>query len=123
MAIHNTGSALGPITAAGQSVVLQVARATLVGICITAPAVVATFLVEGSVNSTDGVDGDWFTIAVAASNATNLYTQVASIVLTAKPTIAWQARCTQFSWVRVRASAWTSGTNVAVTISGYHSGM
>lgn len=113
--------ASGPITALNGTVVMQTKRADGVLIMASAAAVSATLTVEASYNSTDGVDGKWFALAVSASNATNLYTQVATIALTADPVICWTARTFGMRWVRARASAFTSATGLVVTLSAHAS--
>lgn len=106
----------GPITALNGTVVLDTRRSDGVVIWATATSVTATLTVEGSFDSTDGVDGSWFALAVSPSNATNLYTQVATIALTAAPAIFWTARALGLSKVRVKATAFTAAVALNVTM-------
>jgi len=114
-------SAFGAITALNQSVVLDVARADGGVIWITATSVTATFTVEGSFDSTDGVNGTWFTMAASPSNSTNLYTQVTSIVLTAAPTIFWTFRALGLSKVRAKATSFTAAAALTVNMAAHRS--
>ena len=108
----------GNLSALNHTVAINASRLALLAIFVKATAVTATLTVEGSWNSTDGVDGDWRQIAISPSNSTNLYTQVATIALTANPTISWTARVTPFTRVRVRVSTFTSATALEATLVG-----
>ena len=84
----------GPLTALNSAVALNVSKAEGVMLQILCSAVAGlTVVLEGSIDSTDGVDGTWFAIAISPTNSTNLYTQVVSTgVLAAQPAYAWFAR-------------------------------
>lgn len=107
----------GNITASGQSVVLNVDRASNVTISMVATSLVGhnvTF--EYSNNSTNGTDGNWYVIQVVRSNANTVET--ASGVLAATPVYGWEASVNAYKWIRVRATAHTSGTAAYIIKQG-----
>ena len=65
---------------------------------------------EGSVDSTDGTDGNWFGIDAKRTNANTVVTSTG--VLGGTPTYAWRVNTCGFKYLRVRATAFTSGTQV-----------
>lgn len=108
--------ASGPITALNGTVVLDARLSDGVVIWATATSVNATLTIEGSFDSTDGVNGTWFVLAVQPSNSTNLYTQVATIALTAAPVIMWTARSFGFNKIRARATTFTAAVAFNVNL-------
>jgi hypothetical protein len=99
----------GNITANAQTVFCDVSRASNVQIHMVATSLVGhnvTF--EGSLDSTTGTDGAWFGIQVIRSNANTI--ELTSGVLAATPAYAWEASVNGLSFIRVRATAHTSGT-------------
>jgi hypothetical protein len=99
----------GNITANSQTVSCQVDRSSNVMIRMVATTLVghnAAF--EGSLDSTNGTDGNWFGIQVIRSNANTI--EVATGVLAATPVYAWEASVNGLAYMRVRATAHTSGT-------------
>jgi len=99
----------GNITASAQKVFCDVSRASNVMISMVAASLVGhnvTF--EGSIDSTNGTDGNWFGIQVIRSNANTI--ELTSGVLAATPAYAWEASVNGLSFIRVRATAHTSGT-------------
>jgi hypothetical protein len=99
----------GSITTNGQTVFCRVDRASNVMLHMVATSLVGhnvTF--EGSINSTNGTDGAWFGIQAVRSNANTIET--ATGVLAATPAYAWEASVNGLTFVRVRATAHTSGT-------------
>ena len=99
----------GNITANAQSVFCDVSRSSNVMIHMVATSLVGhnvTF--EGSLDSTNGTDGAWFAIQVIRSNANTI--ELTSGVLAATPAYAWEASVNGLSFIRVRATAHTSGT-------------
>lgn len=99
----------GNITASAQTVFCDVSRASNVMISMVAASLVGhnvTF--EGSIDSTNGTDGNWFGIQVIRSNANTI--ELTSGVLAATPAYAWEASVNGLSFIRVRATAHTSGT-------------
>ena len=65
---------------------------------------------EGSVDSTDGTDGNWFVIDAKRTNANTVETTTG--VLGGTPAYAWRVNTCGFKYLRVRATAFTSGTQV-----------
>jgi hypothetical protein len=99
----------GAITANAQTVFCRVDRASNVMLHMVATTLVghnATF--EGSLDSTNGVDGAWFGIQVVRTNANTIET--ATGALAATPAYAWEASVNGLAFVRVRATAHTGGT-------------
>lgn len=99
----------GNITASAQTVFCDVSRASNVMIAMVATTLVghnSTF--EGSIDSTNGTDGNWFGIQVIRSNANTI--ELTTGVLAATPAYAWEASVNGLSFIRVRATAHTSGT-------------
>jgi hypothetical protein len=99
----------GNITANAQTVFCDVSRASNVMISMVATSLVghnSTF--EGSIDSTNGTDGNWFGIQVLRSNANTI--ELTTGVLAATPGYAWETSVNGLSFVRVRATAHTSGT-------------
>lgn len=66
------------------------------------------FTFEASINSTDGVNGNWFVIPGFRTNQTSI--DSASGALSATPAYGWQFNVICFNWFRVRATAGTFGT-------------
>ena len=99
----------GNITANTQTVFCDVSRASNVMISMVATTLAghnSTF--EGSIDSTNGTDGNWFGIQVIRSNANTI--ELVTGVLAATPAYAWEASVNGLSFIRVRATAHTSGT-------------
>jgi hypothetical protein len=99
----------GSITANAQTVFANVDRASNVTISMVATSLVghnATF--EYSNNSTTGTDGNWYGVQVARSNANTADTTTG--VLAATPAYGWEVSVNAYKWIRVRATAHTSGT-------------
>jgi hypothetical protein len=77
-------------------------------------SMVATTLVghnaafEASNNSTNGTDGNWYSVQAVRSNANTVET--ASGVLAATPVYMWHVNVGDYAWFRIRATAHTSGT-------------
>lgn len=97
------------ITASAQTAFCDVSRASNVMISMVATTLVghnSTF--EGSIDSTNGTDGNWFGIQVIRSNANTI--ELTTGVLAATPAYAWEASANGLSFIRVRATAHTSGT-------------
>lgn len=97
------------ITANAQTAFCDVRRASNVQMHMVATTLVghnATF--EGSIDSTTGTDGNWFAIQVLRSNANTI--ELTTGVLAATPAYGWEASVNGLSFVRVRATAHTSGT-------------
>ena len=73
---------------------------------------------EGSLDSTNGTDGTWFTVQAVRSNANTVETATGS--LSAAPIYAWEMSVNALAYVRVRCTARTSGTqNWRLTLGSY----
>lgn len=99
----------GTITASGQTVSCLCERWSNVMLHIVASGLTGhncTF--EGSLDSTDGTNGAWFTVQAVRSNANTIETT--SGVLAATPTYAWELSVNGLKYIRVRATAHTGGT-------------
>ena len=98
----------GAITSATSAVPVNVARVSNVMVYVAGTFAGVNFTFEGSLNSTNGTDGNWFAIQAVRSNANTIETT--SGVLGAAPAYGWELSVNGLNWFRVRATAWTSGT-------------
>lgn len=100
------------ITSNGDTVVLDVSRTSNVALhCYgTFSTINVTF--EASLNSTNGTDGNWFTIQMVRTNANTIETTTGN--LSAAPAYGWEGSVNGYKWIRVRATAYTSGTQTWV---------
>lgn len=64
---------------------------------------------EQSPNSTNGVDGTWFTVIAANQASTSTFSPTTG-TMTANSTLSYAISAPAAVWVRVRATAYTSGT-------------
>lgn len=99
----------GNIAAVGESVSCAVARSSNVMVAMVAASLAghnASF--EGSLDSTNGTDGTWFSIQAVRSNANTIETTTG--VLAATPAYAWELSVNGLNWFRVRATAHAGGT-------------
>lgn len=101
----------GEFTAAGQTLAIDCARASNIVITMVATTVpttghAATF--EHSNNSTNGIDGNWYSCQVVRSNANTVETVTGT--LTGTPIYSWEASVNAYKWFRVRTTAQTAGT-------------
>ena len=99
----------GSIIANGGIVALQVKRLSNLSVSMVATSLVghnATF--EASNNSTNGTDGNWYSVQMVRSNANTVETSTG--VLAATPAYMWQVNVSDYGYFRVRATAHTSGT-------------
>lgn len=71
---------------------------------------------EGSLNSTDGADGNWFSVQAIRSSANTIETTTGN--LSAAPAYAWELSVNALKYFRVRCTARTSGTQNWVFIPG-----
>lgn len=73
-----------------------------------------TFVFEGSLNSSDGADGDWFAIQLMRTDTNQLELSTAAgglAAATARP-YAWKASVSAYKWFRVRTTvAATTNSN------------
>lgn len=63
---------------------------------------------EASIDSETGLDGTWFAIQALRSNANTA--EATTGVLAARPAYAWEFSVASYRYIRVRATAFTSGT-------------
>lgn len=98
----------GTITANGQTIPVPTDRVSNVTAhCYgTFSTINCTF--EGSINSTTGTDGNWFTIQAVRTNANTVETTTGN--LSAAPAYGWELSVNALRYMRVRATAFTSGT-------------
>lgn len=99
----------GSITANAQTAFVDVRRASNVQIHMVATTLVghnSTF--EGSIDSTTGSDGNWFAIQAVRSNANTI--ELTTGTLAATPAYGWEVSVNGLAFMRVRATAHTSGT-------------
>lgn len=99
----------GDITAVSGTVSANVTRTSNIMVHMVATGLSGHAAVfEGSLNSSDGTDGAWFTVQAVRSNANTVET--ATGTLAATPTYGWELSVNGLAWVRVRATAHTGGT-------------
>ncbi len=99
----------GAITANGQSVFCNCSRGSNIVVHMVAASLVGhnvTF--EASIDSTDGSNGNWFGIQAIRTNANTI--ELATGVLASTPAYGWELSVNGFKYIRVRATAHTSGT-------------
>lgn len=107
---------VGNVTSATSTVVVNTERFSnlMIHCAGTFAGVNCTF--EGSLNSTNGTDGNWFAVQAIRSNANTIETTTG--VLAAAPAYAWELSVNALKYFRIRATAWTSGTQVWTLIPG-----
>lgn len=107
----------GSITANGGTVFANVDRASNVTISMVATSLVGhNAIFEYSNNSTDGSNGTWYNFQVARSNANTADANTG--VLAATPAYGWEASVNAYKWIRIRATAHTSGTAAYIIKQG-----
>jgi hypothetical protein len=97
----------GTITANGQTVVMDTSRTSNITIHCFGTFSTVNVAFEGSLNSTNGTDGNWFAVQAIRTNANTIETTTGN--LSAAPAYAWELSVNGLSWFRVRATAFTSG--------------
>ena len=107
--------AQAPLSALNNAVAIQPGLSDAV-VCYIDGVIVGTVAFEGSFNSTDGVNGVWRAVSASAANATNVYTQAVTAAFTgvASQSTFYVLRTSGLPWVRMRVSAYTSGSAVGV---------
>lgn len=99
----------GNITASGGTVSVDVGSYGSVAITMVASSLVGHVAVcEGSVDSTDGVNGNWGTLPMVRTSANTVEYSVGA--LSATTAFFWRVRVDGIKWLRIRATAHTSGT-------------
>jgi hypothetical protein len=107
---------VGNVTSATSTVPCNAERFSNLMIHCTGTFAGANCTFEGSLNSTNGVDGNWFAVQAIRSNANTIETVTG--VLAAAPAYAWELSVNALKFFRIRATAWTSGTQVWTMIPG-----
>lgn len=107
---------VGNVTSATSTVVVNTERFSnlMIHCAGTFAGVNCTF--EGSLNSTNGTDGNWFAVQAIRSSANTIETTTG--VLAAAPAYAWELSVNALRYFRIRATVWTSGTQVWTLIPG-----
>ena len=107
---------VGNVTSATSTVPINTERFSNLMVHCTGTFAGANCTFEGSLNSTNGTDGNWFGVQAIRSNANTIET--ATGVLAAAPAYAWELSVNALKYFRIRATAWTSGTQVWTMIPG-----
>ena len=107
---------VGNVTSATSTVVVNTERFSNLMIHCAGTFAGANCTFEGSLNSTNGTDGNWFAVQAIRSNANTIETTTG--VLAAAPAYAWELSVNAMKWFRIRATAWTSGTQTWTMIPG-----
>lgn len=107
---------VGNVTSATSTVVVNTERFSnlMIHCAGTFAGVNCTF--EGSLNSTNGTDGNWFLVQAIRSSSNTIETTTG--VLAAAPAHAWELSVNALRYFRIRATAWTSGAQVWTLIPG-----
>lgn len=106
----------GNVTSATSTVFVNTTRFSNLMIHCTGTFSTVNCTFEGSLNSTNGTDGNWFTVQAIRSNANTIETTTGN--LSAAPAYAWELSVNALTYFRVRATAWTSGTQVWTFVPG-----
>lgn len=106
----------GNVTSAASAIPINTERFSNLMIHCTGTFAGANCTFEGSLNSTNGTDGNWFAVQAIRSNANTIETTTG--VLAAAPAYAWELSVNALKYFRIRATAWTSGTQVWTLVPG-----
>lgn len=106
----------GNVTSATSTVFINTERFSNLMLHCTGTFAGVNVTFEGSLNSTNGTDGAWFAVQAVRSNANTI--ELTTGVLGAAPAYAWELSVNALKYFRVRATAWTSGTQVWTMIPG-----
>lgn len=106
----------GNVTSATSAIPINTERFSNLMIHCSGTFAGANCTFEGSLNSTNGTDGNWFGVQAIRSNANTIETTTG--VLAAAPAYAWELSVNALKYFRIRATAWTSGTQVWTMIPG-----
>jgi hypothetical protein len=106
----------GNIAANGQTVSLDCTRFSNVMCHCKGTFSTVNCAFEGSLDSTNGTDGTWFGVQAIRSNANTIEATTGN--LSAAPAYAWELSVNALKFFRVRATAWTSGTQVWTMVPG-----
>ena len=109
----------GDLSALGNTLVADVTDASNLTLHIknigTAAMAAGAFVFEGSVDSTDGSDGTWFTIQAVRSDSNTVETGRATLSLAANAAqnYAWELSVNAIRWFRIRCSVALTASSVA----------
>ena len=109
-------STTGNITANGQTIFVDCQRFSNLMIHCAGTFSTINVAFEGSLNSTNGTDGNWFAVQAIRSNANTIETTTGN--LSATPAYAWELSVNALKYFRIRATAYTSGTQAWTFIPG-----
>lgn len=107
------------LTTIGQQFAVDVADSSNIVLHVknsgTATMAAGTFVFEGSIDSTDGINGVWFGLQAARSNANTIETTtgVLSLVAAAGSLYAWELSVNAVKWFRVRCTVATTASSIA----------
>jgi hypothetical protein len=101
-------AATGNITANAQTITADVTQVSNLMVHCFGTFAGSNVTFEGSLNSTNGTDGNWFGIQAVRTNANTV--EATTGVLGAAPAYGWELSVNALKWFRVRATAFTSGT-------------
>lgn len=111
----------GPLAAANSQVAADVADASNVMVHIKNTGSVAmtagVLQFEGSLDSTNGTDGTWFTVQAVRSNANTVETNTGTLSITngqGNP-VAWEISVNACKWFRVRCTTAVTTNSIAFT--------
>ena len=109
-------STTGNITANGQTIFVDCQRFSNLMIHCSGTFSTINVAFEGSLNSTNGTDGSWFAVQAIRSNANTIETTTGN--LSATPAYAWELSVNALKYFRIRATAYTSGTQAWTFVPG-----
>lgn len=105
-------AATGSITANGQNVAMAVQNMGSAIMHCSGTFAGANCTFEGSLTSTNGTDGTWFGLDAKRTSSNTV--EVTTGALSAAPSYGWRVNIAGLKYVRVRATAFTSGTQAWV---------
>ena len=106
----------GNITANGQTIFVDCQRFSNLMIHCSGTFSTINVAFEGSLDSTNGTDGSWFGVQAIRSNANTIETTTGN--LSATPAYAWELSVNALKYFRIRATAYTSGTQAWTFVPG-----
>lgn len=119
---------VGALTAAGSTAANVVAvdvtdcSNVVFGLKNTGSAAMAAgvFIFEASLNSTDGVDGDWVTVQAVRSDSNTIETgrAASSLAAGANQAYTWEASINAYRWFRVRCTTSVTASSIATWTIG-----
>lgn len=81
----------------------------------TATMAAGTFQFEASIDSTNGIDGTWFSVQAGRTNANTIETSASNLGLAAAAGMVcgWRLNALGWKWFRIRSSVITTASSVA----------